>query len=80
LQVPIDIGLRREIERAAREQDTSLSQVMRTALREWQTRRQIAPWSIAMLRPSSGKRRFASSILPPLFIGQFETRRAVRAR
>jgi hypothetical protein len=41
LQVPLDIGLRREIERAAREQDTSLSQIMRTALRDWQTRRQV---------------------------------------
>jgi hypothetical protein len=40
LQVPIDLELRREIEKAAKEQDSSCAQIMRTALREWQTRRQ----------------------------------------
>jgi hypothetical protein len=39
LQVPIDLELRREIEKAAKEADSSCAQVMRTALREWQSRR-----------------------------------------
>jgi hypothetical protein len=33
LQVPIDIGLRQEIERAAKEADSSCAQIMRQALR-----------------------------------------------
>jgi CRISPR/Cas system-associated exonuclease Cas4 (RecB family) len=39
LQVPIDAGLRHEIERAAKEQDSSCAQVMRSALRAWADRR-----------------------------------------
>jgi hypothetical protein len=39
LQVPIDLELRREIEKAAKEQDSSCAQVMRGVLRAWQTRR-----------------------------------------
>jgi metal-responsive CopG/Arc/MetJ family transcriptional regulator len=41
LQVSLDIGLRREIEAAAREQDTSLSQIVRQAIRDWAVRRQV---------------------------------------
>lgn len=41
MQVPIDLELRAEIELAAKEQDSSCAQVMRSALREWQTRRRM---------------------------------------